>query len=671
MGFKNKKSISGSVLFAVSTVAVVVAVFMVLDGELISALVGFARPFGSEFEPWQVLPLMGVSLVFWVFGEKLNFKALGVLTVSFLLVWYAAAGIANQVFEKNLLFVPIFWISILSLVGIQSKKFWQIDSKLNKRLTKLISSGSLMGRETGGSRLESGLQLLRTVLPLSEVIVFQYTLNGELDPIGRTRNTNVKESLNSRQDAWRQNVKLCEKALETHSTVVEADENNSGAAKIALPLIAENVVVGGLFVNIKENFEHGDKYLLEGFSEQLARDFQRKKLQGTPSGNRPWTSCLLEDTSKNQLDIINLISGLIKEQFYGVVATRYIKEAHAIAYLDGTIAYINSSMRHLAKLKFKELGKINLFDLLDRFRTDVFNEPGIAIRKVLQTGNTFQSELFLPDDGATLDMEITLVKTSANPENIYDSETPKKPVCFLITFRDVTRRKENEKLRSDMVNLISHELRTPITSIQGFAEVLVGDDSLSEDSREYLLTIAGEAQRASNLLSNFLTVANLQQSDKQEFHKSPVKVDKIIEEVVENMRGTAKQKRIRLVEKFEDQVPPIAADHGLLTKAISHLIDNAIRYSSERSSVIISTILESDFLRVEVEDRGYGIPSDEQEKIWQKFYRVSRDGQDKEEESTGLGLSLVKEIVEKHAGVVGVESEVGRGSKFSFKIPRL
>jgi signal transduction histidine kinase len=87
--------------------------------------------------------------------------------------------------------------------------------------------------------------------------------------------------------------------------------------------------------------------------------------------------------------------------------------------------------------------------------------------------------------------------------------------------------------------------------------------------------------------------------------------------------------------------------------------------------VIISTILEAEFLRVVVEDRGYGVPPNERDKIWQKFYRIARDGQDKEEESTGLGLSLVKEIVEQHGGEVGVESEAGSGSKFSFTLPRL
>ena len=118
-------------------------------------------------------------------------------------------------------------------------------------------------------------------------------------------------------------------------------------------------------------------------------------------------------------------------------------------------------------------------------------------------------------------------------------------------------------------------------------------------------------------------------------------------------------------------MPLIAADKGLIARAISNLIDNAIRYSPERTSVIISTILEADFLRVVVEDRGYGIHSDEHEKIWQKFYRVARDGQDKEEESTGLGLSMVKEVIEQHGGELELESEVGQGSKFSIMLPRL
>ena len=101
------------------------------------------------------------------------------------------------------------------------------------------------------------------------------------------------------------------------------------------------------------------------------------------------------------------------------------------------------------------------------------------------------------------------------------------------------------------------------------------------------------------------------------------------------------------------------------------LLDNAVRYSPERTTVTVTTALEAEVVRVVVEDRGYGIPADSIDRIWEKFYRVARDGQEKDEESTGLGLAFVKEVIEQHGGSVSVESEVGRGSKFSFALPRL
>ena len=109
----------------------------------------------------------------------------------------------------------------------------------------------------------------------------------------------------------------------------------------------------------------------------------------------------------------------------------------------------------------------------------------------------------------------------------------------------------------------------------------------------------------------------------------------------------------------------------MITRAVTHLVDNAIKYSPERTTVTVSTALEADAVRILVEDRGYGIPHDSLEKIWSKFYRVPREGQDKNETSTGLGLSFVKEVVEQHGGAVFVESEANQGSKFSFTLPRL
>ncbi|CAA9422498.1 MAG: Two-component system sensor histidine kinase [uncultured Pyrinomonadaceae bacterium] len=651
--------------------AVLVAAFVALFGTFFSVIVKLVLPPGASFTWWKAVIVLLIALTVGGLIEKCGLKRVLPHVLIFLAVLFVASILSAQWLNVSLVFIPIFLTVVLTLAAVQLKTLWLIDSALTEKIVLLASTGHLLEGQSADLRIESGLRLLESVLPLSEAIVFRLTSEGELSPVGRARSDKSFDSAIERQSSWRENVGLCEQALSRRETIVQPVEGAAGAARIVLPLVYENVAVGVLFVKINENFVREDQHLLEAFSGQLARNFQRKELRERSLPHESWWSSFSSYSAENRLDMISLVHGIIKEQSFSAIASSYLKEAHAIAYLDGTLAYLNRRMRHLAKLDSEEISRIDLFGLLQRFKTDVFNEPQLAIRRVLQTGDTFKSELYYAESNKTLDMQITLVKVPTGSASIHETNVPLKPACFLITFRDVSAVKENERLRSDMASLMSHELRTPITSISGFTELLLADKTISEENREFLAIINSESQRLSKMLSTFLSVSNLEQSDKQEFHKSPVKLDTVVREVVGDLQENAKRKRIRLVEQPNKHLPPVAADKSLITRAVAHLIDNAIRYSPERTSVFISTILESDFLRVVVEDRGYGIASSEQEKIWQKFYRVARDGQDKEEESTGLGLSLVKEIVEQHGGAVTVESEIGTGSRFSFTLPRL
>jgi signal transduction histidine kinase len=145
----------------------------------------------------------------------------------------------------------------------------------------------------------------------------------------------------------------------------------------------------------------------------------------------------------------------------------------------------------------------------------------------------------------------------------------------------------------------------------------------------------------------------------------------VVKETIASFQSVAKKRRIRLVEQPSQRLPPVAADKSMITQAVRNLVSNAIKYSPERTTVTVSTALEAEAVRLCVEDRGYGIPAEARDRVWEKFYRVVREGQEKDEESTGLGLSFVREVVEQHGGTVALDSEVGRGSRFSFTLPRL
>ena len=671
----NMQTIKSKALLASLALSLVIAIAFLLTWEIAFGVAIYLNdylPFDKLAIDWQhFLLLVLTAIVAGFFAENFSIKRVLKFAVPFILVWGIACFIAAKYFSTNLFFLRVTFVILFSIFAVHLKKLWLIDSELTEQLVELASEGHILEGKSADLRIESSLKLLETIFPLSEAIVFRFDKNEGLTPVGRARNDAAADSLISRQTAWRENVRLCERAFEARLTILEADENTEKSAQVALPLIYDGVAVGVLFIKIYRNFEPADQYVLESFCVQLARNFQRKELREKDLPNKFWWSFLSTNSAENRIGSTSLIKSLMKEQSFSAVASSYLKEAHAIAYLDGTLAYLNRQMRQLAKFNSQQIHELDLFGLLEKFKTEAFSEPQLAIRRVLQTGENYQNELFFAENNKTLALQISLVKVPSDNISIHESNVPLKPACFLITLSDISAVKENEKLRSDMASLMSHELRTPVTSISGFAQLLLADDNLPEETREFLEIIANESQRLSKMLSTFLSVSNLEQSDKQEMMKTPVKLDTVVHEVVDDLQESAKKKKIRLVEQSNAHLPPVAADKSLISRAVSNLVDNAIKYSPEKTSIIISTILEADFLRVVIEDKGYGVPSSEHEKIWQKFYRVVREGQDKEEESTGLGLSLVKEIVEQHGGEVSMESEIGEGSRFSFTLPRL
>ncbi len=604
-------------------------------------------------------------------GARASFWILGMGFIAF----SAASLLISRYLKVDILFAPMALSAIGSIVLVQLYRLWLIDSLLTNRVNETSARTDIVEEEVSQNRLTSGLRLLLTILPLEEAVVFQPDELGKLVPCARIRNSPSGNPESGRNKVWRRLVELCDRALHTNEIAVAATGSIDQFESVAMPVSHEGHKVGVLLLRLRESFDQSDRRLLAVVGGQIARNLQREEARKNKlDGNLP--AFVSARTSGHRLHAFDYLSGVITEQRFGAQVLAEAPDAYALAYLDGTIAYMNQPMIDAAKLSEAESRSLDLFALLDRFKSGVFDEPSIAVRRVLQSGQPYERELKFPERNQTLELRISLASDhpangngngNGNGKNGHDDG----PLCFAIRVRDVTRLREYDKMKSDMISLMSHELRTPLTSINGFAELLAVDETIPEESREFLQIISNESQRMSRMIDTFLSVTQLERADKKEVMQIALRLDELVREVMGTMQPAAKKKRIRLVEQLTGTIPPVSADKSLITQVLMKLLDNAIKYNPERTTVTISTVLEAECVRVIVEDRGYGVPAESIDRIWEKFYRVARDGQEKDEESTGLGLAFVKEVVEQHGGSVSVESEVGRGSKFSFALPRL
>lgn len=565
----------------------------------------------------------------------------------------------------DILFVPMAFAGMSSVFVVQAHRLWSLDLALTTRVNSVATSTTQTNAADSKQRLMSGLRLLDTVLAVSDAVVFVRDEDYHLAPAARLQPAASGPLTTSRNSAWREAVAFSQRAMDTGELILHASNEQDSASLVALPLRHEDRLLGALLIRLRENFSEVDRPLLLAVAAQIARNLQREETLKGATRSGPFTY-LSASAAEQRLESTYMLGGLLTEERFGAQGLAESSDGLALAYLDGTLAHFNSQLLRAAQLTEMDARKLDIFGLLDRFRCDMFDEPAIAVRRVLQTGESFERELHFSDRSQTLGLRISLLT-----DLIKARGGVREPLCLAISVRDLSLLKEYEQLKSDMVSLMSHELRTPLTSINGFAELLAADEAVPEHLKEFVTIINNEAQRLSRMINTFLAVTHLERKDKQEVLKIPLKLNDVVRDIVATLQPTARKKRIRLVEQPADRIPPVAADRGLITQVVKNLVNNAITYSPERTTVTVSTALEAEAVRVCVEDRGYGIPPESVDRVWEKFYRVEREGHQKDEESTGLGLSFVREVVEQHGGNVALESEPGRGSKFSFTLPRL
>ncbi|MBP1909495.1 PAS domain-containing sensor histidine kinase [Methanolobus bombayensis] len=255
---------------------------------------------------------------------------------------------------------------------------------------------------------------------------------------------------------------------------------------------------------------------------------------------------------------------------------------------------------------------------------------------------------------------------------------------ILITFNDVTERKKAEQatlkamlaaeeannIKSRFLANMSHELRTPLTSIIGFSEALVGGEAgeLNDDQKHYLTYIEEGGNHLLNLINDLLDISKTE-AGKMELSLEQIKLNDIFEEIEHMIYPIASCKNINLNFVLEPDDIIFDADPGKIKQILINLISNAIKFTPEEGTVEVSGRSLDQVIEISVEDTGIGIPYDYQKKIFEPFSQIN-SASNTEQKGTGLGLALVKKLVELHNGTIQLESEVSKGSKFSVTIPK-
>jgi two-component system, OmpR family, phosphate regulon sensor histidine kinase PhoR len=305
-------------------------------------------------------------------------------------------------------------------------------------------------------------------------------------------------------------------------------------------------------------------------------------------------------------------------------------------------------------------------EMLERTPLEVIRHAGLdkAIQKVLNGAGRQGLEL-IPVGGSGKTLDVIVIPFPGTAEG--PGQRPGRERA-LVVFHDITRLKELERARRDFVANVSHELKTPLTTIKGYAETLLDGAVKEPVATQFIHVIQRHADRLSKIVEDLLTLSRIE-SEASPFKKTPLFLSDLVEDAIEAIRDRAEPRQI-IVEAAS--IPPsvsLLGDRPYLELVLINLLDNAVKYSSERGRVTIKAAEEDGgFIRITVEDTGVGIPVQDLPRVFERFYRVDK-GRSREVGGTGLGLSIVKHIVQGHGGKVWAESIQGRGSSFHLTLP--
>jgi PAS domain S-box-containing protein len=354
---------------------------------------------------------------------------------------------------------------------------------------------------------------------------------------------------------------------------------------------------------------------------------------------------------------------LIKEQRR--LAAIFQQSAEGILTVDTAqrIIDFNPAMERLTGWRESEvLGRFYYEVLRPKDRQG--NEAGLQGSPILQAfaGHTVidRGMVISARDGQHFDVSVTAscVRSSKG-----------EPTSGILTVRDITRERQQEEQRSTFISVISHELQTPIAIIKGYASTLARADAKfdRESVRSRLQAVEEEADRLNKLVGNLLYASRIQAGGLQ-MELAPLDLANLVQKVTHRLQVKSPDASVKV--DLPSNLPTVMADRDRIEEVLENLLENAIKYSPDKHEITVAGRATGDEVIISVSDSGMGISMREQERIFDRFYRVG-DNMTPSLQGAGLGLYICRAIVEAHGGRISVESALHQGSTFSFSLPRM
>jgi len=352
----------------------------------------------------------------------------------------------------------------------------------------------------------------------------------------------------------------------------------------------------------------------------------------------------MADISAQRFDIIKTerdqLSTILKSMNEGVITVTS----------EGLITHVNAAACRMLRSSGERCLGQALKDI------DGSNNLDQAFRQCQQQQASVERTIQL--DGYTFSrhyrLHVTLLKQSHQADAI-------------LVLQDITDVQRIDKMRADFVANASHELKTPITAIRGFAETLIEDDTIEPTTQQrFMRKIHGQSIRLSDLVSDLLALSRLESND--EAFNTQVDLQQVVQRVCANLQAVAQTQKVVLELQPKDGPMLLLGDDNALGQMATNLIDNAIKYTAAKGTITVALAVEHGMAVLTVKDDGLGIDESDQERIFERFYRVDK-ARSQSLGGTGLGLAIVKHIVQNHKGRLQLKSKLSHGSTFTVKIP--